>query len=55
MDQGIIVRTVQTWHDSDAIELQPGDAIDRFRVLKKFPQGEVVIARFLLLSVPISK
>lgn len=34
------VRKLQEWHDSGAIELHPSGVVNRFRVLKEFPQGE---------------
>lgn len=34
------VRRLQEWHDSGAIELQPSGVVNRFRILKDFPQGE---------------
>jgi len=34
------VRKLQEWHDSGAIELQPSGVVNRFRVLKEFPQGD---------------
>lgn len=34
------VRKLQEWHASGAIELSPSGVINRFRVLKDFPQGE---------------
>ncbi len=33
------VRKLQEWHDSGAIELQPSGVVNRFRILKEFPQG----------------
>ena len=34
------VRKLQEWHDTGAIELQPSGVVNRFRILKEFPQGE---------------
>lgn len=34
------VRKLQEWHSIGAIELQPSGVVNRFRVLKEFPQGE---------------
>lgn len=34
------VRKLQEWNDSGAIDLQPSGVVNRFRVLKDFPQGE---------------
>ena len=34
------VRRLQEWHDSGAIELQTSGVVNRFRILKDFPQGE---------------
>ena len=34
------VKKLQEWNDSGAIELQPSGVVNRFRVLKDFPQGE---------------
>lgn len=34
------VRKLQEWHDRGAIELKPSGVVNRFRVLKEFPQGE---------------
>lgn len=34
------VKKLQEWNDSGAIELQPSGVVNRFRVLKDFPQGD---------------
>lgn len=34
------VRKLQEWHNNGAIELQPSGVVNRFRILKDFPQGE---------------
>ena len=34
------VKKLQEWNDSGVIELQPSGVVNRFRVLKDFPQGE---------------
>ncbi|KAK4690703.1 origin recognition complex subunit 4, partial [Lecanoromycetidae sp. Uapishka_2] len=34
------VRKMQEWNDRGAIELQPSGVVNRFRILKDFPQGE---------------
>lgn len=34
------VRKLQEWNDRGAIELQPSGVINRFRILRDFPQGE---------------
>ncbi len=34
------VQKLQEWHDRGAIELKPSGVVNRFRVLKEFPQGE---------------
>ena len=40
VDRSELVRKLQDWHNSGAIELQPSGVINRFRVLKKFPSDE---------------
>ncbi|KAI4251804.1 MAG: hypothetical protein LQ352_004650 [Teloschistes flavicans] len=40
-DRTLVVRKLQEWHDSGAVELQPSGVINRFRVLKDFPQGNM--------------
>ena len=40
VDRGLIVRKLQEWHDNGAIELQPSGVINRFRVLRDFPNDE---------------
>lgn len=40
VDRSEIVRKLQDWHNNGAIELQPSGVINRFRVLKKFPNDE---------------
>ena len=34
------VRKLQEWHDRGIVELQPSGVVNRFRILKSFPQGE---------------
>lgn len=34
------MKKLQEWNDSGAIELQPSGVVNRFRILKDFPQGE---------------
>ncbi|KAL8686248.1 MAG: hypothetical protein Q9218_007241 [Villophora microphyllina] len=40
-DRALVVRKLQEWHNNGAIELQPSGVINRFRVLKGFPQGQI--------------
>ena len=35
-----VVRKLQEWNDSGAIELKPSGVINRFKITKAFPQGE---------------
>ena len=39
-DRNEAVRKLQQWNDCGAIELQSSGVINRFRILKDFPQGE---------------
>lgn len=40
-DRTLVVRKLQEWHNNGAIELQPSGVVNRFRVLKEFPQGNM--------------
>ncbi|KAL9577760.1 MAG: hypothetical protein Q9203_007340, partial [Teloschistes exilis] len=40
-DRTLVVRKLQDWHNNGDIELQPSGVINRFRVLKEFPQGNM--------------
>ena len=40
VDRSVIVRTLQDWHDADAIELQPSGVINRFRILQRLPDND---------------
>ena len=40
MNREDVVRKLQQWNDSGAIELKPGGVVARFRIVKKFPQDE---------------
>ena len=39
-DREYVVRKLQQWNDSGAIELKPSGVVARFRITQKFPQGE---------------
>lgn len=39
VDRALVIRKLQEWNDSGAIDLQPSGIVNRFRVLKSFPQG----------------
>ena len=39
VDRALVVRKLQEWNNSGAIGLQPSGIVNRFRVLKSFPQG----------------
>ena len=38
------IRKLQEWHDIGAIELQTSGVVNRFRVIKSFPEGEIAKA-----------
>ena len=40
MQRADAVRRLQEWNDNGAIELRPSGVVNRFRVLKDFPQGD---------------
>ncbi|KAI4195517.1 MAG: hypothetical protein LQ350_007150 [Teloschistes chrysophthalmus] len=40
-DRTLVVSKLQEWHNNGAIELQPSGVVNRFRVLKEFPQGKM--------------
>ena len=45
-----IVRKLQQWHDSNAIIMSPSGVINRFRVLKPFPQNDLAKRRICELA-----
>ena len=40
MNREDVVRKLQQWNDSGAVELKPGGVVARFRIVQKFPQDE---------------